>query len=220
MGWGGSVSQMILTLRTNKDILGSRRKEFKLRNEYNKVAEKIGVSYQEATPEQLKEIRQKVKRQNFYGRIKAGIVVCVCMPLIILIGGFIVEAVQNEIPLSEEESLMLFYEKVAKGDAFLKYKKTKSAYAFYSRANEYVPGTELIKVRKCLLKLNNCFYFDYECNQLENALNRLDYTGSKEYKRLNELIGNCCELKKEQCNSNEQQNIIYNSVFDEFFERK
>ena len=61
MGFGGSVSAMITSLKNNKR---SRVSTFKKLKEYENIKYKKGDIGKKATPHQLKEIRERLQKEN------------------------------------------------------------------------------------------------------------------------------------------------------------
>lgn len=61
MGFGGSVSAMITSLKNNKR---TRVSTFKKLKGYQNTSYKKGKIEKKATPQQLKEIREKIQKEN------------------------------------------------------------------------------------------------------------------------------------------------------------
>ena len=61
MGFGGAVGAMITSLKNNKR---SRVSTFKKLENYKDVKYKEGLIEKKATPHQLKEIREKLQKEN------------------------------------------------------------------------------------------------------------------------------------------------------------
>jgi len=61
MGFGGSVSAMLASLKNNKR---SRVSTFKKLKEYENISYKKGKIEKKATPQQLKEIRERLQKEN------------------------------------------------------------------------------------------------------------------------------------------------------------
>jgi len=61
MGFGGSVSAMISSLKNNKR---SRVRTFDKLKKYENVKYKEGKIEKKATPQQLKEIRERLQKEN------------------------------------------------------------------------------------------------------------------------------------------------------------
>ncbi len=61
MGFGGSVSAMISSLKNNKR---SRVRTFDKLKRYENVKYKKGKIEKKATPQQLKEIRERIQKEN------------------------------------------------------------------------------------------------------------------------------------------------------------
>ncbi len=61
MGFGGSVAGMIASLKNNKR---SRVSTFKKLKGYENISYKKGKIEKKATPKQLKEIREKLQKEN------------------------------------------------------------------------------------------------------------------------------------------------------------
>ncbi len=67
MGFGGSVSAMISSLKNNKR---SRTSTFEKLKKYEKSTYKKELIEKKATPQQLKEIRERLQKENKRRRIK------------------------------------------------------------------------------------------------------------------------------------------------------
>lgn len=90
MGWGGSVSAMIASLRSNKKLLNKKKPYF------NKKVGLTGsknefVEYENATPEELDLIKRKLQVLKNQNRIKTIIVLVVLSPFIFFCWRFNVE---------------------------------------------------------------------------------------------------------------------------------
>ena len=66
MGFGGSVSAMITSLKNNKRSRASVLEKLK---EYENIKYKEGKIEKKATPQQLKEIRERLQKENKRTRI-------------------------------------------------------------------------------------------------------------------------------------------------------
>lgn len=65
----GVVQTMITTLKNNEN-LRSKREKFKRRYGHNSFQEKPEYDFPEATPELLKDIRKKIKKERQVRRLK------------------------------------------------------------------------------------------------------------------------------------------------------
>ena len=62
MSFGGSVQGMITTLKNNSSLVGRRKKYFELK-ESTKYLKKR-TNFKKATPDQLKNIKEKIRKEN------------------------------------------------------------------------------------------------------------------------------------------------------------
>ena len=65
----GVVQTMITTLKNNENLC-SKREKFKRRYGHNSLQEKPEYDFPEATPELLKDIRKKIKKERQVRRLK------------------------------------------------------------------------------------------------------------------------------------------------------
>ncbi|WP_299129293.1 hypothetical protein [uncultured Winogradskyella sp.] len=63
MGFGGSAQAMITTLKNNEKMRSNRKKFKKTLGGYGKTG-KVEYDFPKATPKQLRELRQRLKKEN------------------------------------------------------------------------------------------------------------------------------------------------------------
>lgn len=82
MGFGGSAQAMVTAIKNNKDML-SKRKDKKL-SFVGKASEKPEFDLPKATPRQLKEIRDNMRREHKKRRVKQIVFITVVMSVILI----------------------------------------------------------------------------------------------------------------------------------------
>lgn len=196
MGWGGSVSAMIQSLKNNKELLGSKREYHRTKVKVLQSSEKLKIKYKEATPEQLRTVRAKVKQERLFNKLKTVIVILVLSPLIFIVGRSCWNVIKEEIPKSEGQILMDFYSEIKIGDNFFMKNKFEKAVVFYESAEVINPHSKEVKIRMGIVSTIECLYENENCGHaawIVNFLEKRDSLGVNVLK-LKKLLFDAYEL--------------------------
>jgi tetratricopeptide (TPR) repeat protein len=163
MGWGGSVSAMIASLRSNKELLNKKKPYF------NKKAGLTGsknefVDYEKATPEELNLIKRKLQVLKNQNRIKTLIVLIILSPFIFFVGKHMWLAIEEELPPNKGKITMQFYSEIKLGDEYFKKGQIDNAIIMYERADELVKRTYLASLRLAIAYSHQCLKRNEMCS--------------------------------------------------------
>tara|TARA_R110001592_G_scaffold54652_2_gene167249 strand:- start:3182 stop:3841 length:660 start_codon:yes stop_codon:yes gene_type:complete len=219
MGWGGSVSAMIQSLKNNKELLGSKREYHRTKVKVLQSAEKLKIKYKEATPLELKLVREKVKKQRLINKLKTIIVILALSPLIFIVGRSCWNVIKEEIPKSEDQILMDFYSEIKKGDFYLKKNQYDKAKTFYWNADHIKRNTEAINIREAFIEVSFCFHNNENCFYAKKLLKNLKYKNNSKVKKLNSLLTKAYSINNNGDTIIKRREYKNDSIFDEFFGR-
>lgn len=219
MGWGGSVSAMIQSLKNNKELLGNKREYHRTKVKVLQSAEKLKIKYKEATPIELKLVREKVKKQRLINKLKTIIVILVLSPLLFIVGRSCWNVIKEELPKSEDQLWIDYYSEIKKGDYYLKKKQFENAKNFYRKANQIKRNTEAINIREALIEVNWCFYYNEDCFYARNLLKSLKYKNNSETKKLSLLLTKAYSVNNNGDTIIKRREYKKESIFDEFFSK-
>ncbi len=186
MGGGGSALAMIQSIRENMALLGKRRAYFKAKAELTKASEKLKITYQKATPEQLRLVRKRLKKQRLINRIKSTIIIFIFSPIIIYGCYLLWPAIDAEIPDTEGQIFNKYYANLNKGDDYFKKGYKDYAEEMYSRADKLMPNTAAIDIRMALIYSFSCLHDTTGCNTASWRINDL-YIQDKKNKLIHQL---------------------------------
>lgn len=163
MGWGGSVSAMIASLRSNKKLLNKKKPYF------NKKVGLTGsknefVEYENATPEELDLIKRKLQVLKNQNRIKTIIVLVVLSPFIFFVGDLMWKAIEEELPPNKGKIAMKFYSDLKLGDEYFRKGQIDNAIIMYERADELVDRTYAASFRLAVAYSYQCLKRDEMCS--------------------------------------------------------
>ncbi len=162
MGWGGSVSAMIQSLRNNKELLG-KKKYHKSKVKALQASEKLKISYSKATSKELQLVREKIKKDQRLNRIKTILVLVLLSPFIGFVFYNLWLAIKEEIPKTKDQLIMEFYHNIKEGDTFFKKKQFDNAVIFYESAEEIFPNSSTIRIRMGMVSTMECLYENENC---------------------------------------------------------
>lgn len=220
MGGSGSALAMIQSIRDNKSLVGRRRAYFKAKVEAQQAAEKLNITYQKATPEQLRLIRATLKKQRFITRIRMSIVLLIVSPLIWYVALFMWSAIKEEIPKTEGQILMEYYAQISIGDSLLSVGQFENAIILYRRADKLKGDTYVVDYRKSLASTYRCLLLNKSCGSASGMINELylqDTTNMKVH-QLNRLLVNAYNLNNPGDKFvNKESNPGRRSIFEDFF---
>ena len=217
MSWGGSVAAMIATIKNNRAILGNRRAYFKAKAKLTMASEKLKINFHQATKEELRAVREKVRKQNLIDRLKALIILFIISPFIVFCCYKFWPVIEAELPVNEGKLLMKYYENIKEGDRYLKNMQFDNAIIMYERADEILSKTEVGNYRFALAYTYQCIYQNKGCKDIDWYIHSISKTKhDKLYKAL--LNSNKLNTTKDTILTSQSEN--YESVFDQFFEKK
>jgi hypothetical protein len=190
MGGSGSALAMIQSIRNNRMLLGRRRAYFKTKVEAQQAAEKLNITYQKATREQLRLIRKKLKKQRLYKWFKVFVLLLLLSPLIGYVAVNIGGAIAEELPKTDAQLVGLYYADLKKGDDYFRKKQFNNAITMYLRADKIIKETSAINYRIAITSTYTCLLYNERCGNANWAIKDLyeqDTTDVKAIK-LNELL--------------------------------
>ena len=178
MSFGGSAASMIAIIKNNKAILGSRKSHFKRKSELIKASEKLKINYQKASPEELRLVRLKLKRQRFFNRIKTLAIIVLLSPILWFVFSNLWSAIKEKIPKTEREIFTEYYSNIKIGDDYLQKKQFRNAVTFYRRAQKVKGSTFLIDLRLGLASTYECFLKNENCGHAASKIDRIQMQDS------------------------------------------
>lgn len=185
MGGENSILDMIIRYRNNMSMLRTTRfnknqnKFRKARRAYARAA-KGKLELTKATPEQIKAVRDKIRRQKRNNTIVLISILLVFMPIISF-------GIYKMLSGARDSNLSVFdadfikkksnAEKVstylASGDSLFRLNDWRAAYYFYFQAGKIEPNNYNIDYRLALAKTEECIYRKTGCAESEKRLEEL-----------------------------------------------
>tara|TARA_B100000809_G_scaffold62501_1_gene59274 strand:+ start:2556 stop:3227 length:672 start_codon:yes stop_codon:yes gene_type:complete len=223
MGGSGSALAMIQSIKDNRALLGRRRSYFKAKIEAQQAAEKLNITYGKATPEQLRLIRRKLKKQRFFLRFRVFVLLLLLSPFF----GYMVlnmwEIIEEEIPRTEGQVLIEYYSKIKKGDEYFKKKQIDFAMEMYRHADRLRRETYVVDYRQALASTYKCLLYNKGCGSASGQINYLYRNDSTNMDviKLNRLLVNAYNFNnQESLVSIEIPNKVEWSIYDKFIDNQ
>jgi hypothetical protein len=177
MSWGGSVAAMIQSLKNNKALLGKRYTYFDAKKDYLRATHGMKITYQKATKEELRFVREKIKKQKRLDRIRVIIVLSIICPLLIYGTYKITTSFDEEIKeqkiIRKKKDIEKYQFHINDGDYMISKGKWNNAIFQYTRASEIFPNEYDVQYRLTLAYTYKCQYTNEECTKSDSLVNRL-----------------------------------------------
>lgn len=167
MSFGGSVSAMIQSIRSNKMLLGHRYTYFDAKQDYLRVAKGLKISSRKATKEEIWAVKEKIRKQKKSERVKITIVLSFIFPLLIYGMHNFLESHPTGIPNhkieADKEILERYQFYIEDGDYMISKGKWNNAIFQYTRASEIYPNEFDAQYRLALAYTYKCQYTKEDC---------------------------------------------------------
>ena len=188
MGSGGSISQMIQTIRFNKTLLSNRRAFGELKEHINRrIEKKAGLTIPEIDPELLKEIKQQIKvdlaqerkRNNtiIIGLILSGILLMLWLVFSIYTDPIMVNKYSNNYEkekayreLVENDELFKYY--ISDGNRWLEKNEYHNALFQFELAVKIKPENYSANLGMCKSLLKQCVLENVDCEKSDRVILR------------------------------------------------
>ena len=221
MSFGGHVAAMVASIRNNKALLGKRRSYFKNKIELQKVSDKMKISYPDATPEDMRRVKAKLKKQRIIKRLITLTVLVLLSPVFYYVGKNVVSVIAEEIPYTDAQLVGMYYDEIKLGDDYLRKNDYESAIIIYWRAAD-IKYTEDVDYRLALAYTYKCLIVNEDCGEASWHLKRLYRHDKKDKaaKELRKLLVNTYNLNNPNdsiLNSNTDE--IEGSIWESYFNR-
>ena len=173
MSFGGHVAAMVASMKNNNALKRQRRSYFDNKIALEDVSDKMKIPLRKATPEQLRLIRAKLMKQRFYTRLRVFVVLLILSPFVWMVFVNMWGVVKEEIPKSEIDILIEYYDDIKKGDDYFNRKQFDNARTLYDRADYLIPNSLEVRYRKALASTAECFYSNQNCGHASWLLKEL-----------------------------------------------
>ncbi|MBL4668600.1 MAG: hypothetical protein JKY30_04995 [Flavobacteriales bacterium] len=177
MSFGGSALAMIQSLKANKLLLGKRYTYFDAKKEYLIAAKGLKISNQKATPEQIRNIKELIRKQKRVAGIRLTIALSIIFPLIIFgaykFSGLFKNEMTHQQIVVKEKSIEKYKFHINDGDAMLNKGKWNNAIFQYTQASEILPNEYDAQYRLALAYTYKCKYTNNACGKSDSLVNRL-----------------------------------------------
>ncbi|MBT0607385.1 tetratricopeptide repeat protein [Aequorivita echinoideorum] len=185
VGGFGSIQNMIITLRNNKNLLPNRKSFFESKNfkttkrEYHKVTGRQ-FNIKKASPEELLAIRKKIKSNRKRESRKFAILLCISLPLIFAGLYFGIYNFSLGFPELEVTSFQIQKDEIEKyhfyvndGDAWLAKGNYHNAVFQYKKALQLFPNDFEANYRLALGYSYKCQYDFKDCRKGKILIDKL-----------------------------------------------
>lgn len=177
MSWGGSVAAMIQSLKANKALLGKRYTYFDAKKDYLRATKGMKITYQKATKEELRQVKEKIRKQKKTERRRVTIVLCLMAPLIIFgtikATGLFTKDVTKEKVVIKKEDVKKYQYHIKEGDYRISKAEWNNAIFQYSRASEIFPKEYDVQYRLALAYTYKCQHTNEECAKGDSLVHTL-----------------------------------------------
>ena len=188
MGSGGSISQMIQTIRFNKTLLSNRRAFGELKEHINRrIEKKAGLTIPEIDPELLKQIKRQIKvdlakerkRNNaiIIGLILSGTLLMLWLVFSIYTDPIMVDNYSNNYEkdkakreLIENEEQFQYY--ISDGNKWLEKNEYHNAIFQFELAVKIKPENYSAHLGMCKSLLKQCVLANVDCDKSDRVMLR------------------------------------------------
>ena len=177
MSFGGSVLGMIQSLKANKALLGKRYTIYDARKDFSIAAKGLKISNQKATPEQIRNIKDVIRKQKRVADIRLTIALSIIFPLIIFgayqFSTMLRSDVKHANMVVKNRSIEKYKFHINDGDKMISEGKWNNAIFQYTRASEIFPNEYDAQYRLALAYTYKCKYTNDACGKSDSLVNRL-----------------------------------------------
>jgi hypothetical protein len=197
---GGSIQNMLVTLKNNKNLLRKRKSiflrksEFKRLRETYKEASRVIVNERKATKEELEQIRQRVLAERKKD-IRIQLVILTIVGLVVVSSGiFILNNVRTTRIESEKisqaqlikETKLNYRESMTEGSKMMDEEQWFYAAGYFENALTYVPNDPEAEYNLALAYCQLCFNEESACKKANELVDKMikENSQSEKYREL------------------------------------
>ena len=177
MSFGGSVAAMITTLKNNRSLTTKRAPFLKSKQQYLKASSALKINCQNATKEELENIRKKLKQQQRIARIKTLVVLLLLSPLIFYgVYQFIIldKAPEASVEFLEYQAKFDKYNYcIMTGDRMTNLREWDNAAFYYLSAHEIFPNKYEVNYLVSLAYAHKCIHDNELCLEADSIVSQL-----------------------------------------------